>query len=191
MSSNQNDEGIADKKLCEQREQEHLIHRFEYGYRLLLGGKEWVLDRPQSHLAFDVLECMVSLLNQGGATLEMQKLLAEYLQKTVSGWDEKTALNVLGVAKDGRSNKNLERVRAIDAYQVCLEQTGSDEEALRAAWTAYFPGVDIAEEINRPAGEGGCSYGQQLAKTIKPLLHKAEVRNPDMPGRPRKFSKKL
>lgn len=180
----------SDQPPTEVERVEWLRERFEFERMTLLLGKAHILDRPDWWLAFDALEHLAALLKKGRATQEMQALLADYLTKYVLDQDVKTPFAILGLPqKDGRKTKELERIRAIDAYEVRIKAGESDEQALAAAWQAYLPDKDIAAESKRAAGEGSNAYSQSL-KTIKRILHRARVRKPDPAGRPKKSSKK-
>lgn len=179
---------IGENDPCQTLTEKHawLCSRFSLERGALLNGQSHLLDKSDWSLALDAVDRLAALLRAGAATREMQWMLADYLTGCVLACDEKTARAILAIPKGGgASNKTLLRLRTIDTYATCLEAGESDERALEAAWLAYYPDKKICEESIRPAGDGSNAYRQSLDKVIKPMLHKAKIRQPSPPGRPK------
>lgn len=169
----------------------HLIEPDWADYRLLQ-------DKPDYWLAFDAIEHLAKMLRIGGATKDMQIMLADYLTKYVLDQDEKAARAILGMPKGGgRGTNKIQRIRAIDAYILMINEGKPDNLALKSAWLAYHGRSEVEEgeevevvitgngkqEIDEKVKYQSDAYFAKLESTIKPLLVKAGVRAADTPAK--------
>lgn len=158
---------------------EWLCGKFEFERQILARSDSWRLDKTDECLAFDAVEHLVALLQQGEATKSMQIMLADYLKKYVLDRNEKAARAILGMPKGGgRPTKKMREQRAIAAYETLIKAGRSEEDALMTAWQQYHPDKTFEEELKRPLS-GGSSYHMSINNTIKPLLVDAGVREAD------------
>lgn len=100
---------------------DQIRERLRLELKLLRSGKSDLLDRPVWWLALDAFEHLTFLLRHGEADLDQQRMVAEFLRRSVGEGSEKIMYGVLGLpAQNHRPDESLNRSRAVRALKASM-----------------------------------------------------------------------
>lgn len=164
--------------------------RLSLELKLLHNSKSEYLDRPHWWLALDAFDHLVFLLKHGEATLDIQRMVAIFLEQQLGKGDEKQVYSVLGLPPPkGRPKNSLNELRAVVEYETRIKEGFSEAEAERAAWETLYPSKEYdllaARPVTSECGTFNNEAERLMFSSVRPLLRRAKVLDVKQAGRPK------
>lgn len=190
---------------------EALRERFVRTRTILTSGGAACLEQTEDDLALELIGPLIQLLRSGAADRLILDMLADFLS-SIKDSERAIVRRVLQLktVPKGRSSNDLERIRAIEAFQLWTNEGHSEETAMMHAYNAYHGYVWVRKhdkevlvgryEIDsKRSSSFSTSNGEVvqsneaekfIESTIRPLLRAAGLLAAKPRGRPGKSPKK-
>jgi hypothetical protein len=176
--------------------------RFNWLRTCLIEEKSFLCDIQPDELALQTLNHLGKLLRMGQVDQKTLNILADFITGITTETDKSTrahkqnsllAYRVLGYKPNGRTDKALYHLWALDAFEAATDDGASLESAERAAYDAYFEveGRNYASDSLKHQDRNGakCTKAElTMEAVIRPALRKAKLIVKKSAGRPKRVN---